>query len=239
MRIAPEITGKGAARLMVSTDARSRTANPEDFTIVTPCTLPSLAIRNWTSAVPSIPPRRACAGYRFARSIRWRKRWNQAVPPHPDRSPLPRANPAPTPLPWRAAATPTPRDSPTPASAPGITPGPIPPARPLRSPGDSSRSRVEPRPVPRSSTALLPPACPLSSEDNPERDLPPPADSNLSEGGDIPLGTAGARRDGAETTRWCCSIGFRTLFGARFGEEISAPAADLSGVGGPSMPFLL
>src|SRR3990172_66334 len=65
--------------------------NPDDLTIVTSSTRPSATTRNWTSAVPSIPDRRASGGYRLALSILSRRSCRQSAPlrPAPPAPPTP------------------------------------------------------------------------------------------------------------------------------------------------------
>lgn len=92
-RILPGTIGRGTARLMAWTEASSNTGYPDDLATFTPSTLPSRAIRNSTCTVPSIPNRRANAGYRLALSILCRRSWRQSMPPRPNPALIPLPGP--------------------------------------------------------------------------------------------------------------------------------------------------
>jgi len=195
MRIVPGMTGSGAARLRVSTVARSKMGNPEDFTTVTSWTLPSRAIRNCTSAVPSIPHRRALGGYCFALSIFSRRSRNQSIPPRPDPLRLPGTNPVPTPLPSPPETNP---ESPFVLSP---DPGPIPP--PPFDPRDRKVISPDPSPSPNGSS---------------EADV-----LGLSGGSrGVHLGIAFWRGERRETTGSFCSTFSSSSFRARLGGEMSS-----------------
>ncbi len=195
MRIVPGMTGSGAARLRVSTVARSKRGNPEDFTKVTSSTLPSRAMRNCTSAVPSIPHRRARGGYRLALSIFSRRSRNQSIPPRPNPLRLPGTNPVPTPLPSPPETNP---ESPFVLSP---DPRPIPP--PPFDPRDRRVISPDPSPSPNGSS---------------EADV-----LSLSGGsGGIHFGLACDRGESPGTTEDLFSTFPSCSFAARLGGEISA-----------------
>src|SRR3990172_485379 len=106
--------------------------NPDDLTIVTSSPRPSATTRNWTSAVPSIPDRRASGGYRLALSILSRRSCRQSAPLRPAPPAPPRPALSPTPFPSSAeTCAPPPLPSPAPASG-------HPPAKPTHLPSSSS-----------------------------------------------------------------------------------------------------